>query len=85
MAERRLLASPVAQHEAAMRRIVPFDPASGRLAGLALRPMRIHRFQVVDASAEEAGWLLDRLNREGATLGTAFTLDGEGSLRLEAG
>jgi poly-gamma-glutamate synthesis protein (capsule biosynthesis protein) len=64
--------------------LADLDPASGRLAGLTLRPMRIRGFRVVDAGAEEADWLLARLNREGEPLGTRFALDGEGSLRLLA-
>ncbi|MEF8792856.1 CapA family protein [Thiohalorhabdus sp.] len=55
---------------------------SGRLTGLGMRPVRIRRFRATDANAEEARWLLDRLNREGETLGTRFTLDDDRTIRL---
>ncbi|SCY31037.1 CapA family protein [Thiohalorhabdus denitrificans] len=60
------------------------DPATGRLVGLAMRPMRIHRFRTVDADAEDAQWLADLLTSLGKGLGTAATRDGAGTLHLTA-
>jgi poly-gamma-glutamate capsule biosynthesis protein CapA/YwtB (metallophosphatase superfamily) len=58
------------------------DNSSGRLLRLTLVPMRICRFQLAPASAEDAHWLLDVLNREGRGLDTAFTLGPDGRLSL---
>jgi len=58
---------------------------SGRLTGLALRPMRVRRFRLQDADEGEARWLLDRMNREGEGLGTAFTRAPDGTFHLARG
>jgi poly-gamma-glutamate synthesis protein (capsule biosynthesis protein) len=44
--------------------------ASGRLLRLTLVPTRTRRFRVNRASAAEASWLLEMLNREGRAFGT---------------
>lgn len=58
------------------------DRDTGRLRALTLRPMRIRRFQVVNASPAEGEWLRQRLNRESEDRGAAFSLDAQGSLHL---
>ncbi|HKL76878.1 MAG TPA: CapA family protein, partial [Gammaproteobacteria bacterium] len=58
---------------------------SGRLTGLALRPMRVRRFRLQDADEGEARWLLERMNREGEGLGTAFTRAPDGTFHLQTG
>jgi poly-gamma-glutamate synthesis protein (capsule biosynthesis protein) len=46
------------------------DAGSGRLAQLALTPMRIRRFRLERAAADDARWLQDSLSREGRRFGT---------------
>ncbi len=60
------------------------DPATGRMAAAALRPMQIRRFQVVDAPFKDAQWLRDLLSRQGRVLGTDARLARDGTLRLQA-
>src|SRR5579875_2744548 len=45
------------------------DPATGRLLSLRMIPMRMRRFQLRRASAEEACWLEATINRESARFG----------------
>lgn len=45
-------------------------PATGQLVSLQMAPMRMWRFQVRRASEQDARWLCDTLNREGAAFGT---------------
>lgn len=58
------------------------DPASGRLLRLTLLPTRMRRFRVNRASAEEAGWLQQMLNREGRAFGTRVESNAGGALAL---
>jgi poly-gamma-glutamate synthesis protein (capsule biosynthesis protein) len=51
------------------------DSATGKLVALQMTPTQIRRFKVNRASATDALWLKDTLNREGAKLGTQVTLD----------
>jgi poly-gamma-glutamate synthesis protein (capsule biosynthesis protein) len=64
-----------------------FDPASGRLRYLTLIPTCIRRFRVNRASAMDATWLREMLNREGRPFGTSFELQAEagGALELRSG
>ena len=57
------------------------DTVSGRLAGLALRPMQIRRLRLNRTSPADAGWLGATLARESARLGTRIEPTGNGSLR----
>jgi poly-gamma-glutamate capsule biosynthesis protein CapA/YwtB (metallophosphatase superfamily) len=54
--------------------LVDIDARQGGLAGLRMLPMRIRRFRLERASAEEAGWLADLLNRLGEPSGTRVDL-----------
>ena len=58
------------------------DPATGRLVRLTMSPTRLRRLHVNRASAREAGWLREVLNREGEWLGTSVTMEGDGTLAL---
>ena len=58
------------------------DPASGRLRSLTLIPTCIRRFRVNRASALDATWLRDMLNREGRRFGTSVELQTGGALEL---
>lgn len=57
-------------------------PASGRLVGLTLTPIRLRNFQVQRASRPDAGWLQARLNREGRRLGTWAEMNADHTLTL---
>lgn len=58
------------------------DAMTGRLLRLALIPMRILKFRVSRASAEEAGWLQRMLNRESGRFGTRIERRPDDSLEL---
>jgi len=53
------------------------DSATGELAGLQMVPMQVRRLQLNRASAADARWLMDTLNREGRQFGTRVEM-GEG-------
>jgi poly-gamma-glutamate capsule biosynthesis protein CapA/YwtB (metallophosphatase superfamily) len=57
-----------------------FERATGRLVRLAMTPTRIRRFQVHRADADDAGQLLEVLNREGERLGTRFARATDGRI-----
>ena len=59
------------------------DPATGKVLAAALRPMQIHRFQVVDAGSRDARWLGDLLARQDRTPGADVRLTRDGTLRLQ--
>ena len=59
------------------------DPATGALLALPMAPMRLKRFRLHDAGADETRWLLDVLNREGKRLGTRARPGDDGLLYLE--
>lgn len=61
------------------------DPATGRLARLAMTPTRLRRLRVNRAGEREARWLRDVLNREGERLGTSVALEEDGTLTLRWG
>jgi len=54
---------------------VTIDPASGKLSQLQMIPTQIKRFRVNRASIDDARWLENTLNREGARFGTQVTVD----------
>jgi poly-gamma-glutamate synthesis protein (capsule biosynthesis protein) len=61
------------------------DVATGTLVRLRMTPTRVRRFRVSHASTEEARWLGDRLEREGAPFGTRVRLEADGTLALDRG
>jgi poly-gamma-glutamate capsule biosynthesis protein CapA/YwtB (metallophosphatase superfamily) len=50
------------------------DTATGKLVELRMVPMRIERFRMNRATAEESRWLKDTLSRESAAFGTKIIL-----------
>ncbi len=61
------------------------NPAKSRLTRLEMTPLRIQRFKLNRVNKEDAGWLSDRLNREGAELGTRVALARDNTLSLTWG
>jgi poly-gamma-glutamate synthesis protein (capsule biosynthesis protein) len=61
---------------------VTLAPPSGRLVRLDVTPMRIRRFRVQRAAADEVSWLRDMLRREGEALGTGVDLNPDDTLTL---
>jgi poly-gamma-glutamate synthesis protein (capsule biosynthesis protein) len=57
-------------------------PPDGPLADVRLVPMQTRRLQLVRAPADDARWLCERLNAEGAAFRTHFRVEADGSLRL---
>jgi poly-gamma-glutamate synthesis protein (capsule biosynthesis protein) len=57
---------------------------TGELAALQMVPMQMKRFRLNHASVEDAQWLAERLNAEGATLGTSVYVNRETILTLES-
>ncbi len=62
---------------------VEMNPATGKLTGLKMRPMRMKKFRVELASAEEAQWLMEMLNREGKRFGTRVEMEKDMTLDLK--
>ena len=58
------------------------DPATGRLLGLALTPLRSRRFRLEWPPAADVRWLQATLDRECRTLGAAVEPAGHGRLAL---
>jgi poly-gamma-glutamate capsule biosynthesis protein CapA/YwtB (metallophosphatase superfamily) len=58
------------------------DSAAGELIGLDAVPMRIRRFRLERAAADDVSWLRGTLEREGRALGTHVTADAQGTLSL---
>jgi poly-gamma-glutamate synthesis protein (capsule biosynthesis protein) len=58
------------------------DPTTGALAGLRMTPLQIRRFRLREASARDAGWLREVLDREGRRFGTRVQIDREHRLTL---
>jgi poly-gamma-glutamate synthesis protein (capsule biosynthesis protein) len=61
---------------------VTLDPLSGELLQLELVPTQIRNFRVNYATATDARWLTDMLNREGKRLDTQFSLDMDNRIHL---
>jgi poly-gamma-glutamate synthesis protein (capsule biosynthesis protein) len=59
------------------------DRRSGELLNLEMTPMRIKRFRIQHASAEEATWLAETLDRESARLGARVGLTPGQKLRVD--
>jgi poly-gamma-glutamate capsule biosynthesis protein CapA/YwtB (metallophosphatase superfamily) len=58
------------------------DSATGELLGLDAVPMRIRRFRLERAAADDVSWLRGTLEREGRALGTYVIADAQGTLSL---
>lgn len=56
--------------------------ANGALLELGMIPFQIRKFRLIRASRQDAAWLRDVLDREGARLGTRVTLAEDNTLRL---
>jgi poly-gamma-glutamate synthesis protein (capsule biosynthesis protein) len=61
---------------------VQLDPATGRLVRLEMTPLGIRRFRLNRVSMDDARWICDMLNREGAETGTRAELNADGRLSL---
>ncbi len=59
------------------------DVGSGELVAMTLVPMRVSRFQLHRASAEEADWRAGMMNRECRKLGVGVAHRSDGTLALE--
>ncbi len=71
--------------ELALMYFPSFDAASGRLLRLALVPLRIRRFRLERAAAQDARWLQDTLSRQGEAFGTRVERDAGGDLLVSWG
>jgi poly-gamma-glutamate capsule biosynthesis protein CapA/YwtB (metallophosphatase superfamily) len=58
------------------------NSSNGKLVSLQMTPTQIRRFKINRAPGEEAMWLMNTLNREGAPFGTRAKLDSDGRLSL---
>lgn len=61
---------------------VAVQPRTARLVSLTMVPLRIQRFRLERATAEEARWLAEVLNREGAAFGTRVQRNADDTLTL---
>jgi poly-gamma-glutamate synthesis protein (capsule biosynthesis protein) len=59
------------------------DSSTGKLVQLQMTPTRMKRFRVNRASIDDALWLKDTLNREGARYGTRTTIHADNTLMLQ--
>ncbi|MDX5348057.1 MAG: CapA family protein [Hymenobacteraceae bacterium] len=59
------------------------EPATGKLISMKMVPMKIKNFRLNYASAADAKWMQNLLNREGSKLGTNVKLNEDGSLLLQ--
>jgi len=58
------------------------ESSTGNLISLHMTPMQIKKFRLNRASANDAVWLRDILNREGKKFGTSIELNADNSLML---
>jgi poly-gamma-glutamate synthesis protein (capsule biosynthesis protein) len=58
------------------------NSANGKLVSLQMTPTRVKRFKINRASGAAASWLVDTLNREGASYGTRVKLERDNRLAL---
>ena len=68
--------------ELSLMYFVSINPGSGELTRLKMTPMRIRRFRLNRASAEEASWLAATLDRESGRFESRVKLQGDQSLIL---
>jgi poly-gamma-glutamate synthesis protein (capsule biosynthesis protein) len=69
--------------ELSLMYFVAVDPSSGKLAQLKLVPLQIKQLQLRSATAQDALWLHDTLNREGQRLGTRVQLAEDKTMLLQ--
>jgi poly-gamma-glutamate capsule biosynthesis protein CapA/YwtB (metallophosphatase superfamily) len=67
----------------ALMYLVELDQNTGELIAARLLPMQVRRFRLQRASASDAKWLCNLLNKLGAHFGTAARLQEDNSLMLE--
>jgi poly-gamma-glutamate synthesis protein (capsule biosynthesis protein) len=67
----------------ALMYLVELDSDSGELIAARLVPMQMRRFRLERASAADARWLCDLLNKLGAKFNTRVKLQNDNSLKLE--
>jgi poly-gamma-glutamate synthesis protein (capsule biosynthesis protein) len=67
----------------ALMYLVELDSDSSELIAVRLVPMQMRRFQLQRASAADARWLCDVLNKLGAQFGTVARLEKDESLMLQ--
>jgi poly-gamma-glutamate synthesis protein (capsule biosynthesis protein) len=67
----------------ALMYLVELDSYSGELIAARLVPMHMRRFRLERASAADARWLCDLLNKLGAKFNTRVKLQNDNSLKLE--
>jgi poly-gamma-glutamate synthesis protein (capsule biosynthesis protein) len=67
----------------ALMDLVELDSDSGELIAARLVPMQMRRFRLERASAADARWLCDLLNKLGAKFNTRVKLQNDNSLKLE--
>ncbi len=67
----------------ALMYFVELDPSNGKLISARLVPMQMRRFRLERASAADAKWLCDLLNKLGAKFNTRVKLQSDNSLVLE--
>jgi poly-gamma-glutamate capsule biosynthesis protein CapA/YwtB (metallophosphatase superfamily) len=58
------------------------DPATGKLAALQMSPLQVRQLRLNHASAADARWLRDTLDREGQQFGTRVEAGPDGTLAL---
>jgi poly-gamma-glutamate synthesis protein (capsule biosynthesis protein) len=68
--------------ELALMYFISIDSATLSLARFEMKPLEIERFRLKRVIREDAIWLRDRLNREGAGLGTKVELARDNTLTL---
>jgi poly-gamma-glutamate synthesis protein (capsule biosynthesis protein) len=66
----------------ALMYLLEVDPRQGRLVEARLVPLQSVQFRLNHASAADAEWLCDLLNRLGAPVGTHVQLEGDDSMTL---
>jgi poly-gamma-glutamate synthesis protein (capsule biosynthesis protein) len=66
----------------ALMYLVELDQSTGELVAARLLPMQMRRFRLQRASASDAKWLCNLLNKLSAHFGTAVTLQEDNSLTL---
>jgi poly-gamma-glutamate synthesis protein (capsule biosynthesis protein) len=62
---------------------VSVDPLTHELVRLEMSPLKLERMRLNRVHREDAQWLRDRLDREGARLGTRLRLDADNTLVLQ--
>ena len=62
---------------------VELDSQTGQLVSARLVPMQMRRFQLRRASAPDARWLCDLVNKLGTQFGTSLRLENDNGMMLE--